>query len=425
MRYRERGTQDIYSNTLSYTRKLVSRKKQWVSGQWVYTDSVSYNSYGAKGYPDNRETISDKFETPNLYNPVAHSRSYNIPLSSRLANDVQNFPSWGSPNSWYVVEDDLGTLVGYTNPHYLFSGHIWPQPSGEFSPNFGDIVNKVGTQLDGSMVSRTLVLEQLATLSQTVGMIKNPFGLLTHNWRRGVKNFSPRQLMKAGANVWLEKRYGWDNLFRDIVSFSQCHQKVSEHIQYLSQTRGRWVTIAEKLQDALSPNPSTISQIGTTGVLAWIQFIISDFSQSSEFTVQVLRDKSCRILSRGELTSQYIGVNKLVETLWEVLPLSFCIDWFIDIADLVSRTSIAWNTHRLRRMGYSTKRSLSITPIVNSKVTTWAGSTTKTDVLGPSLVYKQYQRNPGFPPDCSTVGLFGGLSLTNLATGAALIAQRI
>jgi len=125
-----------------------------------------------------------------------------------------------------------------------------------------------------------------------------------------------------------------------------------------------------------------------------------------------------------------MGTANVAEALWDLLPFSFVVDWFIDLERVVKYLPLYWNRHTFRRMGYSVKTEYRAALEIDSDatITWWNGMSfpkSKTELCPEITVASTYVRTPGFPPDMSGVGAFNGLSFTHLADGAALIAQRL
>jgi hypothetical protein len=128
-------------------------------------------------------------------------------------------------------------------------------------------------------------------------------------------------------------------------------------------------------------------------------------------------------------TLRGLGVNKVVEAAWDLVPYSFVVDWLINWKAVFRMVNLArFSTHTVRRMGYSIKEEWSCTPKVSvATPNLFDGTPGITAVWNgqEEVVRRLYNRSVGFPSDTDTAGVFSTLSKTNMVDGAALILQRI
>jgi hypothetical protein len=315
--------------------------------------------------------------------------------------------------------------LGHLSGNYSLDAHISSWPSGSFDPiNWAGIVGDVGTSLDGRMKAGMNCLVELVQLGQTVAMIKNPYGLLKKDWRKTVKNLTASSLVKAGANIWLEKRYGWDNLWRDVKATALARTKVDAHIRHLKSSLGNWTSIGKSQQDVDTPN-TILPTWGNISNSYQMQPTLHTIERRATFSADIYRDDAYRMWSEGKLFQDYFGTNAVAEALWDLVPFSFCADWFINIASWLERDPISWGQHRLRQMGYSVETRWTASLNVVSRARGWIGYSDAGSYYPPQCIRKSYVRTPGFPSGGSTAGLFEGLNLVHLADSAALVAQRI
>jgi hypothetical protein len=242
-----------------------------------------------------------------------------------------------------------------------------------------------------------------------------------------IKGLKVRDVVKTISGLWLEKRYGWDNLLRDLEAIILCAKRVSEHMSYLETTVGRYVPIHSRRVDEVAfpgyPKfPIDLSSGGSTNKLC-----ISSLKakRTLGFGLEIKRDQNFRIASKAKYIAQFLGATAIAETIWDVIPLSFVLDWLIDVTQLTKTGPISWHRYDLRRLGYSTKLEYLAEVYSETYPTSpGGGAPKKTSAVQLETVYKDYSRTPGMPPG-SLGGLFGNARLVNLADGAALIMQRL
>jgi hypothetical protein len=122
-----------------------------------------------------------------------------------------------------------------------------------------------------------------------------------------------------------------------------------------------------------------------------------------------------------------LGITKVSDALWDIVPYSFVVGWFTNIVDVCAQSPILWNSANLSRVGYSIKDEwFGQVDVTTQNYSDFGGWQTPSQVLtlGPQVVQKKYQRWDGFPSATSGVGLFGNLNQTQIAEGISLIVQR-
>jgi len=430
-RYRESGSDD-YRGSYYSTQKCTLYKKIAYGG--IVEDQVTYTSGPFSLAYDDLQSISDVVGLRSSFNACQHDRHRvsvvsapkSIDRSAVVLSYLNSLPdSYGT--QWHCGK------VEYTGGGYPFSPKVF------FSNSFPavslpavawtDLTQSVGQRLDGSMQSKTYILVTLTELMKTVQMLKNPMQVKSLMGFVS-KGTTLRSLTKTASNMWLERRYGWKPLINDIQLVAGCMEKVSKHMAYLRTTYNRFVPVKSRKTytgtcadptSSISPFPA--SQYSTASVVC----VGTEATREAAFGVEIHRDYTFRIASQATYIKQLLGVNDLLESLWDAVPLSFVVDWFVDITKLVGRDPISWHRFNLRRMGYSTKDTTKVKfytrTVLNSipgvSPTLYAASGQQEEELSVS-----YSRNPGLPPGGST-GLFGSLRLVNLADAGAIIAQRL
>lgn len=404
-----------------------------VRGKWNFPG----NTYSEERVPipisrvaafSNRHDIADVVGKPYKYNTCIHIKHEPHILGSSLPSKKITMPARGTVpyNTWYTVEVCLGELqpMEYSIDSHLQNG-LWPNPSLP-GMDWSALVEKVGDRLDGSMKASSNMLVNLAQLGQTVGMIKNPFQLLKPDVYRKVKHLSAKNALSAVGSAWLEYRYGWENLRRDMKALASSLSRVRAHQKYLAEHSGSWLPFHERKTDSVT-NPSfSVTEAGTPTNSVGILPQFKEYRRTCAFSAEYLPSSVSRKYSTWDFLQQDMGVNDLADALWDVVPFSFVVDWFIDVGDILNRNPIYWNSHRLRRVGYSTKCEWVFDIRIRSNAVFGANSSGISSVqAGPKVVRSTYERVEGFPLATSGVGVFQGLNLVHLADSAAIIAQRL
>jgi hypothetical protein len=328
-----------------------------------------------------------------------------------------------------------------------------PEPNYDWGPIVVDLAN----QFRGDFSQCAKIFVTLAELAKTVQMITNPFGLLKPNWRKTAGLKTASQLANKGVSLWLEYRYGWRPLLYELSLYANSYNKYraavrnngleadqhrfSKHaelsvslpdgwdeIQYVGCTAGQWNSLSSGGWYEHSTSKPVIARLrtmqgkGTARVGCRSRMHASDQFSRSKTALQVL----------GATT------RDILPTLWEVVPYSFVVDWFINWQGWIdlSRSRRLLQSAACSDLGYSWKveypyrMDVYPTPYLIGL----AGSTYKYKTLNGVVpidksssvgTAKKYSRVCGLPNTsledfCST-----DLSFIHMVDGAGLIISRL
>lgn len=132
-----------------------------------------------------------------------------------------------------------------------------------------------------------------------------------------------------------------------------------------------------------------------------------------------------------------MGFDSILQNLWEVLPLSFVLDWFVDVGAALERAQasiIASNRDRdeveVARPWSSTKimRVVSSVQYMSNSPDIWQHGwpgfpdpvVREKQISAVSSIYK---REDSFPPGYNSPEILQGMSLTHLADGLLILRQ--
>jgi len=339
----------------------------------------------------------------------------------------------------------------------FIGGARYATPTIPYSPNWGALLDDLAAKLGGRIRNSCMLLLSLKEIGSTISMFRNPFNLLKPSWRKVANNHSASTLIKNGSNVWLEYLYGWKSFYSDLTAFAR--SSGSAMIDYLSD---------EYQQEALSRFSSNQTESGTRPNV-YVGSITSDSmwaDQLSRPAGNMTMGPCVRIDSISWKRTSRIGcwassrplahTNKIArvlanydvatyqslrDLLWEIIPFSFVIDWFVDArgiwgslnSAIISSTAEKW-------LGYSTTTDFEyharMMPAIYYNLlfsnTQWAykypiDMSEKVINSGSPGRSRIYSRTAGTPPTTNFVNSLAksGLSLTQCASGLSLIAQRI
>lgn len=322
-------------------------------------------------------------------------------------------------------------------------------------PLWEGIVDNLAGSLAGRTRGANMLAVSLKEIGQTIGMFRNPFNLMKPNWRKIVKRDPASTLAKKSANVWLEYLYGWKSFKSDLDSFSEsCGQAVidlqsdesyetAERYSNSKLDSGTLVPVfagnvsTQAKWDQYTKAPVTNTNFGPNIRVSgnWKRVLrVGGLAENAGLSAA---SKTRKLLSRFDLSS----FHALRDILWEVIPYSFVVDWFIDLHGiwaLPNRWIISENISR--NLGYSTKTITEYQIEVDTGIwyptyvgygglwrNAWPNQSNSRVISGATGICTDYTRVEGLPSSenwqnsCFTKGL----SISQLATGLSLISQRI
>jgi hypothetical protein len=145
-------------------------------------------------------------------------------------------------------------------------------------------------------------------------------------------------ILKDLSDLYLKKKFGWDNLVSDLKAFDSMLSRVRKRLKWLRDSYGRPTRLGFYRRDVL---PYAYSELdhNVRGSAFWIQTRLvaqrTDFRAGAWLThyLEHLDDAIGWIRAlAGDL-----GLNNPVKAVWESLPYSFVLDWFLGISNHLDR----------------------------------------------------------------------------------------
>lgn len=201
------------------------------------------------------------------------------------------------------------------------------------------------------MRSKSRLLREVPSLARSV-MVSTPEQL--KKLAKGTSKTAKFDLVSKFAESWLEYRYAIRPL---IFELKQCLEALKKTIEKGSRQTARGKEIV------LSENSSIVTHTN------------SSYS-STTVTVQMRQTEKTTIICRAgvlfkieedlDALLSVWGIDQPLESVWELVPFSFIIDWFFSVGDTISAWSVnpsltplaSWNTFILASQ--ESRRSLSL-----------------------------------------------------------------
>lgn len=267
----------------------------------------------------------------------------------------------------------------------------------------------------------------LVDLSTSLGEILGPGGLPRMLGRSDFWRDSIGDILKQGADNYLQVQFGWKPILNDVLGFADVVDRYNALVKQYERDAGKvvrrkWsfkpITTESNVLFAttapyLAPSNSRMNNLAVGSKVYRSRKTRIERWFSGAFTYHLPAGYSSRnkLLSFGPEAQKLLGMELTPETLWNLQPWSWAVDWFSSAGDVFSNIS-DWSTDGLvMQYGYLMEHSLS------TDTYTWSGGypLKPSPVTFSREVKRRRKANPfGF-------GItWGGLSPRQLSIAAAL-----
>jgi len=422
-RTRTLGTTSVKQSIVKFGknvyRRRLSNPDRWETRVDPITDIYQHQ------FNDSQRMV-DVYGELGRFNPCSHTKRFPVSVVCRGAASPMAPSGWPTGyNAWQLCQQDKGWQSLSLTPSGLHSSYDLISTPSLTAADWSSLVNQVGSQLDGRMTTGQNLFVDLAQLSQTVGMLKNPFNL--KKLPKLLRSKPLGELKRIAASGYLEYQFGWKPVWNDVLALRDAFTEVSKHIGYIRETVNKFVSLSARQSQTISnPSVGTFRSVGSDTSLLMTP-VCTAVKRTYCFSLDLRRTEAALHWSYLDQMLNRLGARDLASALWDLVPYSFVVDWFTHVGDIWKLQPIDWPKFDIRRMGYSTKTEWFVRFDYTSKarsdydsVYTYANGQTES-----SLAQRVYERVAGFPPASATVGLFGNLNKTQIAEGVALIVQRL
>lgn len=214
---------------------------------------------------------------------------------------------------------------------------------------------------------------------------------------------------KAGSE-YLNKEFGWDPMVQDILDIASAIDHAGEVIRQYERDSGRVV----RRRFSFPPVNSVTSSVLHNGVNAWcagpIHALMNEGVPQNQGKVILQKETSIRRWFSGAFTywlppsgtlageaaraKKLLGASLDPDTLWELAPWSWAVDWFSNAGDVISNMTDFLSGGLVLWYGYIMEHSISKHTYVFSGPTGYVGSTRP---LSVSLVAETKIRKKATP----------------------------
>lgn len=436
-RYRQKAVQRPNHITYACMNYNSNSSKTHEPNPWFFLHGAPSGWGGCSRDYIGLEWMSDYYEIsgqPRIFHPVNHQ-------FCRCTRPLTSESSGTTCTSGHVARMET---VNYAC--------IGPSPTPDV--NWSSLVEALSSQVRDRLPSGGQLFVSLGELASTVRMVTNPFSLLKPNWRQLAGKNTAAKLALRGANLWLEGRYGWNSLYRDVKSYCKSYHRwmsssirsdlgLDDHSNRFSVSEdfslpgkgwfGSLINVGESPEDWPWYRAHPGQGFYTYG---WNLYTIGEGNVHATVGCKAYRHVQT-LDNRLSRALRYVNADaaSILPTLWELLPYSFVVDWFVDVQGLLKNPSderfLRANT---RELGHSIKWAYPYMYLWSPSASCWDLSTLKCypgaaawqTAMAPGLgTVGGYIRSPNLP-DVSLEDFFGtDLSFIQKADGLGLILQKI
>nr|QDH89337.1 MAG: hypothetical protein H2RhizoLitter8242_000006 [Leviviridae sp.] len=394
---------------------------------------------------NNQDIVSDQWsqKVPDYPNGSQVTVSENHPgwrdrkglATGDIGGDFTMSKSWISCNTGHQTLRHRRDLFG-NGQIIQTSVYTGPVLSYKVKPgDFPSVAISGDSSLDAwgaKAISEAKPTNALVDLSTALGELLGPGGIPRMTvragaWKHGLKTMKDAKAASKGvADDYLNFQFGLIPTTSDVVSFAVAADSFNRLVRQYERDAGkvvrrRWsfepitseevtVTTGMPYMDPMSgvffPANGTIVRTRNKSVRRWF---------SGAFTYHLPAGYSSRnkLISFESQIQQLLGIQPTPETLWNLAPWSWAVDWFSSAGDVVSNIS-DWATDGLvMRYGYIMEHSMSVDTYTHSS-----------NGVSPVTVGREVKRRRRANP--FGFGLtWNGLSPRQLAIAAALGITRI
>lgn len=328
----------------------------------VKEDSGRRNVASIKYYHVNNGTHSQSIQTVNWVNRIEYDDGYRYHpdgstnwkqcvhtwnQSLKPAGITGRF--WDSTYKYDTYEVVWDYPSWNTWGPYVRSGYDRVKPATD-----AEMLHEAEYTLEGRLNQTLLPFTDLFQLFKKVDGLGSADALLTSllaPFRAKPKTWS--DLVKKVAGADLARKFGIETLMTTITDAIQYGRVIENHLRKLeriqnSQQRNFKVTVNDEYRGSTMTNENFSGYWG--GTLVRADATVGGLASTSiHFRTSVRYDTSDALRTR--LVWDALGLSNIFSTAWDMMPLSFVIDWVVRVQELAARLdSYYFHTVPLERM---------------------------------------------------------------------------
>jgi hypothetical protein len=321
-----------------------------------------------------------------------------VPLSSPFRFNVTSSYA-------LTIDGDIALVVCSKRDPSLGDGVV-PLP-----PNYAWLQNKLLVEAHNQALEPDFDTPLfLAELGETLSMLRNPL--------KAIKKFvkrkkSVKSLLEMTSSQWLQYRYGILPLLGDL----------DDACQAVTRSAHRYANVLRKSSayDILPVSTTTVSDNRTLS--NYVKFL-GKVTVKDDITVTCSRYYLWSENVYTKLYGQNVSLASALGLVWELIPYSFVVDWFLGVGDYVATFR---NDPRIVHKGYTAtvKRTYSKTWVPTH--VSYTGKTSWKSIPSPGYYTWQIERKSRTTPSLPAwpVVNWDFSNVLHIADGLSLLFQQI
>jgi len=254
--------------------------------------------------------------------------------------------------------DPISVPINFAGPYFAgtatlsVNGHgIMPYPlGGGIPPNYGHLTQRV-TQSEVNPWAKEAIsvmtsqfpreidifnfIRELQDLPKLLGAIKDIKDLA-----QSLGNTGDRSLSDVASSLHLTNQMGLQPLLADIPKFLKMMDAINKRLDWFRNNKGKWTKIGHRsslLKLPIDLNftygiPSGDAWVRVLGVQRQVKFACSAYVKQEFSWLDDLQGLIRGIAGVG-------GLNKPLSVIWEMIPFSWAVDYFLPIGDFLDTFS--------------------------------------------------------------------------------------
>lgn len=234
-----------------------------------------------------------------------------------------NTGTWGQFGSDIPLYAYLALPTGFTSTRPSFPS-LRSQAITAALAELGSSTAELGVELREAQKTADFVGNLLEDLVSAAKSIRT--GRIPRGWKRKWKEWTgdiPRSFDRTFCSKWLEYRYAWSPMVLGVYDALDLLERQAEPRRHLTTVRKR----AESVSVSTSSSSTThgIGQtwpvdIVSTTTMTQAVYVVLTFSPKENFWI----------------TLNDAGILNPAAVVWETIPLSFVVDWFVGVGDFLN-----------------------------------------------------------------------------------------
>jgi hypothetical protein len=326
-----------------------------------------------------------------------------------------------APGGLYVPPNARQGIISWGNG-YIDYNTFFPPPAQSELDACGAACFQQWTEAIPTVISLANFLYELKDLP---GMIRNLWHVFVDLNKLFNRNSTPLKVAKFGANQALGVNYGWLPFISDLKKLATVLKVVMNRIQHLKRTYKKWTKI--HFHRTLAPRDFPVRpkglDPGNSGLD--IRWSLTEYKATFNASAYYWHDFEGLNDEFTTLKAFWVafGLDNPARVLWNAIPYSFVVEWFVRLSDVVDRLRInQFSGHvRLENVCYSYTQ----TGKVQADAVFYREDTLNRNEWHPTGWYecRRFMRSPGLPVAASS--LFSLPDPKQQALLGAMILQRI